>query len=279
MLTTNIADFIKSIPTASGSKWEAIEKYVKSADVEIKTILAGSALYDHIAALTAGDSLLVLLTNLINVTAYRNAIPFTDLIATPNGFAVVSNTNLAPASKERVERLIEWCNREIDRTTDVLIMNVMQRPAALAEWTKSAGFSDLTNCFFNTGIDFAGYFKQSDLPRKSFLDFKNDLLYCQNNVLGKEFGNAIITELLTQIRTNSLTGDNKTVLSLMKQVMAKYANGIRLDELKAQSGSFRMIYEGLKGNETYESSPEAQVHAAGSDYVNKQTDPTFFFGI
>lgn len=38
--------------------------------------------------------------------ALANAVPSLDLVQTVNGFAVVSNQTLAPASKERVERLI-----------------------------------------------------------------------------------------------------------------------------------------------------------------------------
>ena len=39
--------------------------------------------------------------------AFLRAIPSLDLVLTPNGFGVVSNSTIAPASKERVERLVE----------------------------------------------------------------------------------------------------------------------------------------------------------------------------
>ena len=38
--------------------------------------------------------------------AMLHAIPQLDLILTPNGFGIVSNQNIAPASKERIERLL-----------------------------------------------------------------------------------------------------------------------------------------------------------------------------
>lgn len=38
--------------------------------------------------------------------AFHNAIPSLDLVLTPNGFGIVSNTNVVPASKERIERLL-----------------------------------------------------------------------------------------------------------------------------------------------------------------------------
>jgi len=227
MLITTLADFIKSVPTATGTKFEAIAPYIVSADAEIKTILSGSDLYSYIESLEEDALLRIQLCNLIALTAYRNAIPFVDLIQTANGFGIVNGGNIVPASKERVERLIQWCDRVIDRTTDLLITITMQTAAALTEWTKFAGFKDLTNCFFNTGIDFEGYFKQSEMKRKSFLDYKNDLMYCQNNVIGLTFGNPIVNEIIDQIRKNTLTDSNRFVLNQMKQVMGKYANGLR----------------------------------------------------
>lgn len=278
MIITDINKFIKCIPTAEGTEWSAIESFIITADNEIQTFLTGSDLYDSISALSETDALKINLYNLISFKAYQSAIPFMDLVHTANGFAVMSNSNQAPASKERVERLLAWCDIMIDRATDLLITVTMQSATALAEWTKFVGFNDLTNCFFITGIDFSGYFKQSDLKRKTFLDYKNDLMYCQENVLAVTFSKEVINELVTQIRTNTLTESNKKVLSQMKQVMGKYANGLRGDELKTQSGSFKMIYEGLKGNTTYESTPEAIVRLPGTNYENKQEDPTYFFG-
>ena len=43
----------------------------------------------------------------VYATAAYNALPTLDLVATPNGFGVVSNNNIAPASKERVAALRE----------------------------------------------------------------------------------------------------------------------------------------------------------------------------
>ena len=48
----------------------------------------------------------VITAKLIATEALRRAIPSLDLVLTPNGFGVVSNQNIAPASKERVDRLI-----------------------------------------------------------------------------------------------------------------------------------------------------------------------------
>lgn len=56
--------------------------------------------------------------------AYKNAIPSLDLVLTPNGFGIVSNQNVAPASKERVERLLASLEAERDRNIEQLLLRL-----------------------------------------------------------------------------------------------------------------------------------------------------------
>ena len=66
-------------------------------------------------------------------TALAMAVPSLDLVLTPNGFGVVNTTNLAPASKERVERLIAKCHETASRSIDLLISALADVP----EWLTS----------------------------------------------------------------------------------------------------------------------------------------------
>lgn len=84
--------------------------------------------------------------------AMLHAVPQLDLVLTPNGFGVVSNTNIAPASKERVERLLLSLEKMRDDTLAVLLPLLTQDVA----WATS---------------DPCQYFEQTlypwlDLPRK-----------------------------------------------------------------------------------------------------------------
>ena len=66
--------------------------------------------------------------------AYKNAIPSLDLVLTPNGFGIVSNQNVAPASKERVERLLASLEAERDRNLEQLLL----RLPTVEGWEQSA---------------------------------------------------------------------------------------------------------------------------------------------
>ena len=84
--------------------------------------------------------------------AMLHAIPQLDLVLTPNGFGIVSNSNVAPASKERVERLLCSLEKMRDDTLQVLL------PMLTAEAT----WADTAPCQYFQSV----LYPWLDLPRK-----------------------------------------------------------------------------------------------------------------
>ena len=84
--------------------------------------------------------------------AMLHAIPQLDLVLTPNGFGIVSNSNVAPASKERVERLLASLEKMRDDTLQVLL------PMLTAEAT----WADTAPCQYFQSV----LYPWLDLPRK-----------------------------------------------------------------------------------------------------------------
>lgn len=68
--------------------------------------------------------------------AMLHAVPQLDLILTPNGFGIVNNQNIVPASKERVDRLLAGLEKLRD---DALTIILSMLPAA-HQWTDSEQF-------------------------------------------------------------------------------------------------------------------------------------------
>jgi len=83
----------------------------------------------------------------------KHAGPFIDLQITNAGFAVVSNSNLAPASRDRVQNLTNAINNlaysSLDRLLDFLETNVSRYP----DWEKSLAFTERFNCYVRSGSD------------------------------------------------------------------------------------------------------------------------------
>lgn len=73
--------------------------YIKSAKQWLETEYLG---HDDFLRDSHNDLALKIIVN----KAFADAIPSLDLIITPSGMAVINTDNMAPASKERVERLV-----------------------------------------------------------------------------------------------------------------------------------------------------------------------------
>lgn len=277
MIINSLEDFINYVPTAADSQWDVIRPYVQDADTDLKNYFTGNDLYRFIqenATVEIKDKF----SSLICYKAYFMAIPFVDLIETPNGFAVVSNNNLAPASRERVGRLLEWCEKQIANKTDDLIIQFIQSDQMRETWSQTSFFTDFTNCLFFTGFSFASYTKNQANPRKAFLEAKNDLLTWQQNLIEPAISKNFLDEIFVQLRSNSLTNPNKKIVHLCRMFLGKmYAD----DACEAQKLMNRIEYvleSSLDIYSTYANSEEYALKIAPK-YQNKKMDPTFFFGL
>lgn len=65
---------------------------------------------------------------LVCLKAARQAVPQLDLVLTATGFGVVSNQNVAPASRERVDRLLEQLRKKESIATDRLLFSLLTTP-------------------------------------------------------------------------------------------------------------------------------------------------------
>ena len=88
----------------------------------------------------------------VTAEAMLHAVPQLDLVLTPNGFGIVNNANVVPASKERLQRLLATLEKIRDDALQVLLPLL----AAQGDWRKSKPCS-----FFEQTL-----YPWLDLPRK-----------------------------------------------------------------------------------------------------------------
>jgi hypothetical protein len=278
-MITNIEQFVEHIPTASGSEFGALEPYVNESKDLLKLNLLGADLYNKIDGLQVSDTAYITLARLVCAMAYKNAIPFVDLVQTANGFAVVSNGNLAPASKERVERLIEWLTNQIDTTTDLLINQVMVTSALLTEWKKFNRFNDLTSCFFVTGNDYSVYCKVDKVrKRELFEQNKPQMLAWQENVLAPVISKSYLSQLITENRNQIFTTGAPNVINYCKLILGALHTGDVAQVDKLLNTVATVLEKSTNTYTTYAASDEYKLKTAAK-YENKADHPTFFFGL
>ena len=126
-LINNDTDLRRYIPNqvvavkGDASLFDKIAYWLDTAEQWIFATFCPESVID---AILADKSYSALHASLAAIAAHRalaDAIPSLDLVQTVNGFAVVSNQNLAPASRDRVDRLIAAHRSQCDTAISALI--------------------------------------------------------------------------------------------------------------------------------------------------------------
>jgi hypothetical protein len=277
MIINTIEEFITAIPTASGTDWNTILPYLKQAEDEIKLTLTGEDLYAIVES-----EFKYKLASIVAHHAYRNAIPFVDLIQTPNGFGVVSNNNIAPASKERVERLLNQIDIIIDNSTDRLVELIINTDAYLTQWKKFRNFEALTSCVFNTGIDFFQYYNSDEPKKRSILSkYRNEIIAIQNTEIAEVISVDYMAEIIEKTRNNTLTAVDKQILYFVKTICVRLIPSVSKSESQADELIDRLsnyLDKNIGNYPTYAASQEYELKTVVK-YKNQASDPTFFFGM
>ena len=81
------------------------------------------ATYDQLAALEKSEDVLNFARTAIANDAYRRAIPSLDVVLTANGFGIVSNQTIAPASRDRINALLDSLEAQCDAAIEMLMLH------------------------------------------------------------------------------------------------------------------------------------------------------------
>lgn len=103
MLMRYVPNSIKPV-AGENPLFDKIEVHLEGAERRTEQNFTGSDLLNDIDALN--PNLVDALRQLVVAEALHRAVPSLDLVLTPNGFGVISNNTISPASKQRVDRLL-----------------------------------------------------------------------------------------------------------------------------------------------------------------------------
>ncbi|MDE7413248.1 MAG: hypothetical protein K2N05_05595 [Muribaculaceae bacterium] len=85
---------------------ERLSLFLDLAEDWVRTTFCSTSTFNTICDYTDTNPTKILTARLIVADALHRAIPSLDIVLSPNGFAVVNTSNLAPASTARVDRLV-----------------------------------------------------------------------------------------------------------------------------------------------------------------------------
>jgi len=94
------------------------------------------------------EVLLSRVENIIVRKAFAEAVPSLDLSLTPSGFAVISTEGRAPASKERIERLVASLNSSVDTNVEMLLTRLLRTDdwvdSPMGQWWRGTFIPDIS---------------------------------------------------------------------------------------------------------------------------------------
>lgn len=282
ILIPDIETFVRFIPTAGGynpdpelSNYDTVLPFLQEAEIYLRQELLGSDLVDYITA-SSDESLKDALRRIIAINAYHAAIPFVDLIQTPNGFAVVSNANQAPASAERVKRLLEWLRVRLSEAVDRIIVTISTDAALTAEWKKSENYLRYTECLFMTASSLQRYGKREAV--RDDLDELHPSLMSYQEDMGKMVSFEYIAHLI-DLRRNppaAFTPEDIQVFKSLQVILGLYVKGEHANAALLLSSLVNTMVRDIANYPVYEASQAYRIKIS-EIYQNRKEDKAFFF--
>lgn len=223
MFINTIEEFVKYIPTTYGynpdtehSSYDVIRPFLEEVEIWLKSELIGPDLFEYIES-SSDDELRDSVSRVIACNAYYSCIPFVDLIQTPNGFGIVQNATTAPASRDRVERLLSWVKTRFSQSVDTLITIIFTSTECNKLWMKSPNYSRYTECLIMTAASLQRYGRK-DANRETLDDLHPLLMSYQANI-AKMISSEYMAELIEKRRNQSLTNEDTAIIKSLLVVL------------------------------------------------------------
>lgn len=138
---------------------------------------------------------------IVALKAFALAIPSLDLVVTPTGFGIVSTESIAPASKDRIERLIASVNDNINSLLTLLLDDCRRYP----QWVSSPRGSYFCSTFLSSLSDLRpGSFQFYDDLRSEALRVEAAI---EENYLGKSLTSILRSEYNSGSRISGSLAD------------------------------------------------------------------------
>lgn len=203
---------------------ERLSLFLDLAEDWVKTTFTSESTFNTICGYTDNNNIKILCSRLVVADALRRAIPSLDIVLTPNGFAVVNTSNLAPASKPRVDRLV---GSMLAHRDDCIAALLPELPGA-SKWLASdrADFFGATLFPDFSLIEATGPIQGSKWER--YLELRYQVIDLEASLAEEWFS----PELMSALRSENLRGDLTQKRSeIVRQVKAQVVGYLR-------SGSF-----------------------------------------
>ena len=132
--------------------------------------------------------------------AMLHAVPQLDLILTPNGFGIVSNQNIAPASKERIERLL----LALEKIRDDALQTIQPLLIEAHQWVACDQYYFFASTMFPT-LDVVHDLGYHEHIWTKYLEIRNQLIIIEEKLAREYFSDSLMETLREYIIRNDFS--------------------------------------------------------------------------
>ena len=261
-LITNDAQLRRYMPnvfaTAQGETplFDKVLPWLETAERWLFSQFVGDGYADSFLALDESEPVRLTAVCVVTHEAMLRAVPSLDLVLTPNGFGIVSNQNVAPASRDRVARLIASLETSRDNSIEQLIGYLFR----IEEWWQSATRQWFTATLF-PNIDLANLCGYNDHRWANYLGLRSKCIDIEQRIaeefISPEQLAVLREEVIERLRSvivSALQGNTLNIQSLRDIVDFMRKHDEQFPEFRS-SRTYKLfeppIFENKKRNHGY----------------------------
>nr|DAY94273.1 MAG TPA: hypothetical protein [Caudoviricetes sp.] len=259
----------------TGKIYNKMSVYLSDAEEWIKGTLLGTPLYEKIGDFPASQ--LKQAELIVSLRAFIEAIPFLDLVLTPTGFGIVSTNAIAPASKERVDRLQQKAQNVLDDAVDSFLFSLNSSELRLV-WMKGETFEALTSSLIWYAEELRQYAGMKDLHRSGLLELRTKITAAEM-LISDYISDEYLKELIQSLRKNSIERgtDDDLMVSFLRRVIGLELQGDHLTAVNMLERIVNSMEMRLPDFKIYAGSQVYKLKHS-TYYENKKDDSVYFFG-
>lgn len=275
LITTNehLTALLPNIAVTVKGETPLIDKlapFLTAAEKWVSAEFTSGAIFGSVCTLPEDSDLRVSTTQVVVFEAFRRALSHLDVILTPNGFGIVSNANIAPASKERIERL----------QSSLLINRDAAIHQLLTLLCKQQGWLATEQANFFRGTMFSNLKHSQSL--QEYLEMREKLIPLEEHIATQYLSIELLSTLQAQVQSCQFSTDkHKHICRVLQAVEVDCLSNATSTTLSPRAHkTLTQIVELIRSNP--EDFPEWHASATAQLYTpqvfeNKKDSKAFWF--
>ena len=203
--------------------FDKIAVHLQAAEDWVIRTFTSQKPFTAIVGYVADNPIRILTARLIVAEALRLAVPSLDLVFTPNGFAVTQTSNLTPASKQRVDRLIGSLNT----LRDECIAQLLPLLPGVSQWLNSDRAAYFGATLFPT-LEIVNQcpVSNSQSPKwERWLELRPKVIDLEASLAEEWFSPELMSVLRDRNLRNTLPDTDKRFVAEIQAQIIAYLNG------------------------------------------------------